>query len=140
MRDDASPALLEIARRTARLQGRLRESLLGALREAQRHGHALADAQPTLRGGRDVIPVRAEAKRRVHGFVHDVSATGQTVYVEPAAVLDLNNEIREAEVERAREVERLLLELSGHARHHRRDLEAGLAAFDFSCDGVGQIE
>ncbi len=128
VRDDASPALVEIARRTARLQSRLRESLLGALRDAQSHGHALADAQPTLRGGRAVIPVRAEARRRVHGFVHDVSATGQTVYVEPAAVLDLNNEIREAEVERAREVERLLAELSAHARHHRRDIEAGLEA------------
>lgn len=128
VRDDASPALMEIARRTARLQGRLRESLLGALRDAQNHGHALADAQPTLRGGRAVIPVRAEARRRVQGFVHDVSASGQTVYVEPAAVLDLNNEIREAEVERAREVERLLTELSGHARHHRRDIEASTDA------------
>jgi DNA mismatch repair protein MutS2 len=127
VRDDASPMLLQLSRQLADREGRLRETLLAALREAQRHGYA-TESQPTVRGGRAVIPVRAEAKRKVQGFVHDVSATGQTVYIEPAAVLDLNNEIRELMLERGREVERLLREVSAHVRHHRRDIETSLDA------------
>ena len=128
VRDDASPHLRDLSRRLSGMQARLRETLLAALRQAQASGHATADMQPTIRGGRAVIPVRAEAKRKVQGFVHDVSSTGQTVYVEPTSVLDLNNEIRETEVARAHEIERLLAELSAHVRHHRGDLEDGLDA------------
>ena len=127
VRDDASPLLLQLSRSLAEREGRLRETLLAALREAQSRGYA-TESQPTVRGGRAVIPVRAEAKRKVQGFVHDVSSTGQTVYIEPAAVLDLNNEIRELEMERGREVERILREVTAHLRHHRADIEAGLDA------------
>ncbi|MEM1115330.1 MAG: endonuclease MutS2 [Bacteroidota bacterium] len=127
VRDDASPELLRISRELAARQGRLRSTVLAALREAQAQGYATED-QPTIRGGRAVIPVRAEAKRKVNGFVHDVSSTGQTVYIEPASVLGLNNEIREIEFERGREVQRILQDLSGHVRHHRRDIERTLGA------------
>jgi DNA mismatch repair protein MutS2 len=127
VRDDASPELLRISRHLAERQGRLRETLLRALRDAISEGWA-TEEQPTIRGGRAVIPVRAEAKRRVPGFVHDVSASGQTVYIEPASVLDLGNEIRELEAERRREVERLLREVTAHLRHHRTDVEVGLEA------------
>ena len=127
VRDDASPELLRISRELAARQGRLRSTVLAALREAQSQGYS-TDEQPTIRGGRAVIPVRAEAKRKVAGFVHDVSASGQTVYIEPASVLDLNNEIREIEFERGREVQRILHDLSGHVRHHRRDIERTLDA------------
>ncbi|MFN3596413.1 MAG: endonuclease MutS2 [Rubricoccaceae bacterium] len=127
VRDDASPELLRLARALAERQARLRETLLRALRDAIAHGYA-TEEQPTVRGGRAVIPVRAEARRKVEGFVHDVSASGQTVYVEPASVLELNNEIRELEGQRRREVERILREVSAHVRHHRADLEAGLGA------------
>lgn len=132
VRDDASPELLRISRLLAARQGRLRETMLAALRDAASKGYATED-QPTIRGGRAVIPVRAEAKRKVQGFVHDVSATGQTVYIEPASVLDLNNEIREIELERGREVQRILREISGHVRHHRRDIERTL-------DAVGHLD
>ncbi|MDT7856516.1 endonuclease MutS2 [Rubrivirga sp. S365] len=132
VRDDASPELQRISRELAARQSRLRSSLLSALRDATAKGYATED-QPTIRGGRAVIPVRAEAKRKVEGFVHDVSSTGQTVYIEPASVLDLNNEIREIELERGREVRRILQALSGHVRHHRRDIERTL-------DAVGHLD
>ena len=132
VRDDASPELLRITRELAARQGRLRSTVQAALRDAISKGYA-TEEQPTIRGGRAVIPVRAEAKRKVEGFVHDVSSTGQTVYIEPASVLDLNNEIREIELERGREIQRILQSLSGHVRHHRRDIERTL-------DAVGHLD
>ena len=132
VRDDASPELARISRELAARRGRLRSTVLAALREATAQGYATED-QPTIRGGRAVIPVRAEARRKVAGFVHDVSSSGQTVYVEPAAALDLNNEIREIELERGREVQRILQALSGHVRHHRRDIERTL-------DAIGHLD
>lgn len=125
VRDDASAELQRITRTLAERQGRLRSTLLRALRDATAEGYA-TEEQPTIRNGRAVIPVRAEAKRRVQGFVHDVSATGQTVYIEPAAVLDLNNEVRELELERAREIRRILQEATGHVRARLPDLRTGL--------------
>ena len=140
VRDDASPELARISRRLAAAQGRLRETLLAALRDAAAKGYATED-QPTIRGGRAVIPVRAEAKRKVQGFVQDVSATGQTVYIEPASVLDLNNEIREIELERGREVRRILGEISGHVRHERRGIERTAEAVGHldALDAVGRL-
>lgn len=125
VRDDASPELSRIARALIQTQDALRAALLRALRAAARDGHATED-QPTIRNGRAVIPVRAEAKRKVAGFVHDVSGTGQTVYIEPAAALDLNNEVRELEAERAREIRRLLEAATAHVRSRRPQIEAGL--------------
>jgi DNA mismatch repair protein MutS2 len=125
VRDDASPELRRISRTLAERQSRLRSTLLSALREASSQGYA-TDEQPTIRNGRAVIPVRAEAKRKVQGFVHDVSSTGQTVYIEPAAVLDLNNEVRELELERNREIRRILQEVTGHVRSRLPDLRAAL--------------
>ena len=132
VRDDASPELARLTRELAARQGRLRSTVQEALRQAAAAGHATED-QPTIRGGRAVIPIRAEAKRKVAGFVHDVSSTGQTVYIEPAAALDLNNEIREIELERGREIQRILQALSAHVRHHRRDIERTL-------DAIGHLD
>ena len=125
VRDDASDALDRINRQLVSRQGKLRNTLQQALRAAASEGWA-ADDQPTLRGGRAVIPIRAEAKRKVPGFVHDVSATGQTVFIEPASVLDVGNEVRELEAERRREIERLLREVTGHIRAHRAEIADGL--------------
>ncbi|NNF58477.1 MAG: endonuclease MutS2 [Rhodothermaceae bacterium] len=127
IKDDASPELLRATRTLADRQGRLRETLMRALRAAIAEGYA-TEEQPTIRGGRAVIPVRAEAKRKVQGFVHDVSSSGQTVYIEPAASLDLNNEIRELEAERRREIERLLRAVTSEVRQRRTEIEAGLDA------------
>src|SRR5690625_7855233 len=66
-----------------------------------------------------VIPILAEHKRKVEGFVHDVSASGQTVYLEPVEALQINNDIRQLEAEEKREVERILKSLTTLVRHHR---------------------
>lgn len=132
LRDDASQELLRIRERIRQKQNALRETLMRELRKAQRQGYA-TEEQPTLRGGRQVIPVRAEAKRKVEGFVHDTSSTGQTVYIEPAACLDLNNEVRELQSQERREVERILREATAHVRRHLDALRGNvhvLARFD----------
>ena len=75
-----------------------------------------------------VIPVRAEAKRKVDGFVHDTSASGQTVYIEPTACLELNNEVRELKSEERREVKRILQEATSRLRAHRDEMDANMKA------------
>ena len=132
MRDDASPELFRLRRLIVQRQSQLRETLMRALREAAAQGYAIEE-QPTIRSGRMVIPVRAEAKRKVQGFVHDVSASGQTVYIEPAASLDLNNEVRELESEERREVERVLKAVAARLREHTGEMQGNLrvlAEFD----------
>ena len=93
-----------------------------------------ADDQPTIRAGRVVIPVRAEAKRKVAGFVHDASATGQTVYIEPEAALHGNNRVRELELEEVREIFLIRERLSsavrcGLASHERNSPAADAVRF-----------
>src|SRR5690606_24653668 len=127
IRDDASPELRRLRQTIVRRQAQLRETLMNELRRAIGQGWA-TEEQPTIRNGRMVIPVRAEARRKIQGFVQDTSATGQTVYVEPAAVLDLNNEVRELEAEERREVERLLLEVTARVRYHLDALREGMRA------------
>ncbi len=132
VRDDASPELRRIRREISRRQAQLRTAVMRALRDAVAHGYA-TEEQPTLRNGRMVIPVRAEARRKVAGFVHDVSATGQTVYVEPADALELNNAVRELEGEERREIERILRAATDTLRTHLDELrehQRTLAAFD----------
>ncbi len=127
VRDDASPELERLRRLIIRRQGELRDTLDRELRKASRQGYA-TEEQPTIRGGRMVIPIRAEAKRKVEGFIHDTSATGQTVYIEPAACLDLNNEVRELKSEEKREVERILRKATAHLRSKRDAMDANMKA------------
>lgn len=108
---NASPELTRIDRRMANLKQSARTVLQRILRQGMESGMT-SDEEATLRGGRLVIPVKSEFKRKVKGFIHDTSATGQTVYIEPVEVFEKNNEIRELESERRREVERLLRELT----------------------------
>lgn len=132
LKDNASPELRRLRRLLVQRRAQIRETLQDELRKAIGAGHATED-QPTIRNGRMVIPVRAEAKRKVQGFVQDTSATGQTVYIEPTAVLDLNNEVRELEGEERREVERILRAVTAHVRAHLNELHGNnrvLAQFD----------
>ncbi len=132
IRDDASSELRRLRRLIVQRQAALRETLQKALRKAMSGGYATED-QPTIRNGRMVIPVRAEAKRKIEGFVQDTSASGQTVYIEPTACLDLNNEVRELEGEERREVERILREMTAEIRAHLGGLHENvrvLGAFD----------
>ena len=89
--------------------------MMPVLRQANKDGMA-SDEGATIRNGRMVIPIQAEFKRKMQGFIHDVSATGQTVYLEPVEALHLNNEIRQFEVEEQQEIERILRELTNHVR------------------------
>ncbi len=116
LRNNASRELQEIRRMILSEQTRLRKVLDQILRHARSQGYTPEDASLTVRGGRMVIPVLAEHKRRVKGFIHDESATGQTVYLEPAEVLDINNEIRDLEYRERREIVRLLIALTDELR------------------------
>src|SRR3546814_18622037 len=86
-------------------------SLDGIYRQAIKEGW-IADGNLTIRQGRTVIPILAEFKRKIRGFIHDESSTGQTVFIEPAEVFDLNNRVRDLEFEKRREITRILVELT----------------------------
>ncbi|WP_200976112.1 endonuclease MutS2 [Echinicola sp. 20G] len=97
-------------------ENRLRKVLDRIFREAKAKGLTPDDASITIRGGRMVMPVLAENKRKIKGFVHDESATGQTVFLEPAEVLDINNELKELEYMERREVQKILMQLTDTLR------------------------
>lgn len=125
VRESASGELRRIRRRLNQRRQALREKLRTLLGEAVRQGYA-AESQLTVRAGRMVIPLRAEAKRKMRGFVHDSSATGQTIYLEPAVCLDMGNEVRILEAQEQREIERILREVTGHVREEIDAIECNL--------------
>jgi len=109
--DTASPALAQIRREVRIAQSRLMERL-NALVSGGRYASALQDAIITTRDGRYVVPVKAEARAALPGVVHDTSASGQTLFVEPFDVVELNNKWRERQLEEGHEVDRVLDALS----------------------------
>lgn len=115
MRSDASQELKRIRTRLNKKRTDLRTTINRVMGRASKEGMT-SDEGPTLRGGRMVIPIQAEFKRKIQGFVHDVSSSGQTVYLEPVEALNINNEIRQLESEEKREIERILRELTNHIR------------------------
>lgn len=116
VKDSASPELLRIRRELTATTGSISRSLNNILRSAQAEGYVDKDATPTMRDGRLVIPVAPGMKRKIRGIVHDESATGKTVFIEPAEVVDANNRIRELENEERREIVRILTEFSAFVR------------------------
>ena len=134
VRDSASPALKIIrADLSAKSMAAVRK-LHSVLRQAQADGIVDRDATVAVRNGRGVIPVSASDKRSIKGFVHDESATGKTVFIEPAEVVELNNEITELEHQEKREIVRILTALADTIRPYIDDLEdnfAFLAMIDF---------
>lgn len=116
MRDNASPDLLQIRRELSRTEGSISRTLYSILHSAQAEGLVEKDVTPTLRDGRLVIPVAPGMKRRISGIVHDESATGRTVYIEPSEVVEANNRIRELENEERREIIRILTEFAKKMR------------------------
>lgn len=116
VKDTASAALAEIRHNLAKTEGSISRTLYNILRSAQSEGLVDKDVTPTLRDGRLVIPVVPTLKRKIRGIVHDESATGKTVFVEPAEVVEANNRVRELEAEERREVIRILTELSAEIR------------------------
>jgi DNA mismatch repair protein MutS2 len=111
LRDDATPELRRLTQQTRDLEAQIEARMAACLRDPGLRA-LLQDFYTTEREGRPVLPVRADARQRVRGLVHDVSSSGTTVFVEPEAVVELGNRLRMARSERAREVERCLRELS----------------------------
>ncbi|WP_029904320.1 endonuclease MutS2 [Prevotella sp. 10(H)] len=109
IKDNASPELSRIRREIARVSGGISKSLNAILRMAQSEGLVEKDVSPTMRDGRLVIPVAPAFKRKIKGIVHDESASGKTVFIEPAEVVEANNHIRELESEERREIVKILI-------------------------------
>src|SRR5690349_15171255 len=134
VRDSASPDLGKIRKRLREEQARLRKLSDQLFREAVENKFVPEGALPTIREGRLVIPILAEHKRRMKGFILDESATGQTVFMEPAEMLDTNNEIRDLEHSEKREIIRILKELTDRLRQELPLLKLAfqfLAQIDF---------
>ena len=107
--DEASPLLADIRRKIRNENAKIKETLQKLI---SGHARYLQENIVTMRGGRYVIPVKAECKAEVKGLIHDTSATGATIFIEPMAVVDANNEIRMLQTKEEREIERILAELS----------------------------
>lgn len=118
IRDTASPELLNIRRELAKVEGSISRTLYSILRSAQSEGLIEKDVTPAMRDGRLVIPVVPTMKRKIKGIVHDESASGKTLFIEPTEVVEANNRIRELEAEERREVIRILTEMAKVIRPH----------------------
>ena len=132
--DNASPELSRLRRTMEQNRHQVRKSLELIFRNARKEGWVPEGSSISVRDGRMVIPLVAEAKRRVSGFIHDESATGQTVFMEPAAVLEGNNKQRELEYEERREVIRILKRISTEVLQERKainDISAFMGEVDF---------
>ena len=134
LKDNASTVLFRIRGELRRTAGSISQTLNGILKKAQQEGIVERDVTPTMRDGRLVIPIAPAMKKKINGIVHDESATGKTLFVEPTAVVEANNRVRELEAEEKREVIRILTEVSSEIRPHAEGILESmklLAELDF---------
>ena len=134
LRDTASPELARLRRELQGLRGSISRTLNSILNNAKSEGLVDKDVSPAIRDGRLVIPVVPSLKRKIHGIVHDESASGKTVFIEPTEVLEANNKIREVEADERREVIRILKEMAKMIRPYIREIGESyilLANIDF---------
>ena len=122
IKDNASSELASIRRELKLAEGSVSRTLTSILKSAQAEGLVEKDVAPAMRDGRLVIPVAPALKRRIKGIIHDESATGKTVFIEPAEVVEANNRIRELEAEEKREVIRILREFTEQLRPNLKEL------------------
>jgi DNA mismatch repair protein MutS2 len=128
--DDASAALRDIRRRIIRENEGVREKLQALIKDSSSAKY-LQDAIVTMREGRFVVPVKQEHRGAVKGIVHDQSGSGQTLFVEPLAVVEANNRLRMLEAEEKAEIERILAEISDRLRPHAGELEEDVAILTY---------
>jgi len=134
LRSNASKELQLIRTQLLYEESRLRKVMERVFKEARAKGLVPDDSAMTIRGGRMVIPIAAENKRKLRGFIHDESSTGQTVFMEPEEALDINNEIRDLEYMEKREIIRILTKLTNQLRPNIPALRKAtnfLGVFDF---------
>lgn len=133
LRDNASPELRHIKREIVRISAEADRKIKKLLNNAKMEGLVKEDAEMTIRNGRLCIPVPAPFKRKLKGFIHDESATGQTVFIEPAEVFDANNELKDLVNAEHKEIIKILTEISNQIRPSIPNL---MAHHDF----IGQID
>ena len=131
VKDSASPTLSQIRREMTITMSGISRSLQSILRAAQTEGVVDKDVTPTMRDGRLMIPVAPAFKRKIKGIVHDESASGKTVFIEPEVVVEANNRIRELEGEERREIVKILTEFTNVIRPLAPDM---LQAYEFLAD------
>jgi len=125
VRDDASPKLGQVRRDLRIARDRLMSQLQSLLHSMRT---SLQDAVITQRNGRYVLPVKSDERNKVRGIVHDQSASGQTLFIEPLPIVEAGNKIRGLEAEERHEVERILRELSNRVAIHRDELDGSVEA------------
>jgi DNA mismatch repair protein MutS2 len=133
LKDNASPELARIRHDLFQVQNGISRKLATILRQAQEEGFVDKEASPTMRDGRLVIPVSPAYKRKVRGIVHDESATGKTIFIEPAEVVEANNRVRELQSEERREKIRILTAFANFIRPQLIELQMAyqvLGVFD----------
>lgn len=118
--DDASPTLKSIRRQMVTTNDKIHSQLINMVNGSYRT--YLQDAVITMRNNRYCIPVKSEYKNQVHGMVHDQSSTGSTFFIEPAAIVELNNKLKELDLQEQEEIERILADLSYQAADHVQEL------------------
>jgi DNA mismatch repair protein MutS2 len=134
IKDNASTELARVRKDTFQVQSSISRTLNAILRQAQTDGYVEKDVAPTMREGRLVIPISPTFKRKVKGIVHDESATGKTVFIEPTQVVEANNRLRELEGEERREIMRILVDFTNFVRPHSEEIFASqyfLGQIDF---------
>ena len=122
IKDSASMTLAGIRHDLSKMEGSISRTLYTILHAAQKDGLVDKDVTPAVRDGRLVIPVSPTVKRRINGIVHDESATGKTVFIEPAEVVEANNKVRELEAAERREIISILTVFSDELRPHVTDI------------------
>lgn len=122
IRDSASPELFNIKRELTKTESSISRTLYSILRSAQSEGVVEKDVTPTLRDGRLVIPVIPNLKKKIKGIVHDESATGKTIFIEPTEVVEANNRVRELEAEERKEIIRILTEFTNKVRPFSKEI------------------
>ena len=133
LKDNASPELAKIRREISRETASISKTLQAILRSAQSEGIVEKDVNPSIRDGRLVIPISPMHKRKLKGIVHDESATGKTVYIEPVQIVEANNRVRELENDEKREIIKILKNISSEIRPY-------ISEIDISYSFLGEID
>lgn len=122
IKDNASPELLHLKRSLASTMQSVNSIMKRIISQGKEQGYIDGDVTPSMRDGRLVIPVAPMNKRKIRGIVHDESATGKTIFIEPAEIVETNNNIRELENDIQREIIRILTDVASFIRPHIDEL------------------